>query len=252
MSSAEIAQIPARILERARFSAKVRNLEHLAVIDDVANDVTAGALDVATARLRIKQFVASTGYQADESARGGLQDFLSTARTDLQVRMNVQLAQGAGWHQQGQDPAILDAFPAMEFVRVEARDEPRQDWPRRWNAARAATVLDGATDSSTGRMVALKGHPIWPELSRFGLPYEPFDYNSGKGTEDVSRQEAMDLDLIERDTVIFPDDRGFNADLQARPSARSERLRAAIEATGIGRFDAGGVLHYIDPDGGNN
>lgn len=244
MSSAEIAQLPARIRERARFSATVRNADHLAVIDDVATQVTDGTLDIATARLRIKQFVASTGYRPDPELRGGLQDLLSTARTDLQVRMNVQLAQGAGWHQQGQDPAVLDAFPALEFLRVESREEPRLNWPERWNRARAETVTDGATDSSTGRMVALKGHPIWVRLSRFGLPYEPFDFGSGYGTEDVSRGEAMDLDLIGRDTVIFPDDRGFNQDLQASPAVRSDRLRSAIEDTGIGRFDADGVLHF--------
>lgn len=252
LSSAELSEIPARILERARFSSKVRNLEHLSVIDDVANDITAGHLDVATARLRIKQFVASTGYQADESVRGGLQDFLSDARINLQVRMNVQLAQGAGWHQQGQDPDILDAFPALEFQRVGSREQPRKDWPQRWNRARAETITDGATDSSSGRMVALKGHPIWTRLSRFGLPYEPFDFGSGYGTEDVNRAEATALGLIELDTVIFPDDRGFNADLQASPAVRSERLRSAIEGTGIGRFDDEGVLRYTgtgNPEG---
>jgi len=250
MSSAQLAEIPARILERARFSAKVRNLEHLAVIEDVSTQVTEGSLDIATARLRVKQFVASTGYQADESIRGGLQDFSSTARTELQVRMNVQLAQGAGWHQQGQDPDILDAFPALEFSRVESREEPRGTWPQRWNRARAETITDGATDSSTGRMIALKGHPIWTRLSRFGLPYEPFDFGSGYGTEDVRRADAMALGLLDLDTVIVPDDRGFNADLQASPAVRSARLREAVEATGIGRFDAEGVLHYVEPEGG--
>lgn len=250
MSSAQLAEIPARILERARFSAKVRNLEHLSVIEDVSTQVTEGSLDIATARLRVKQFVASTGYQADESIRGGLQDFLSTARTELQVRMNVQLAQGAGWHQQGQDPDILDAFPALEFIRVESREEPRGTWPQRWNRARAETITDGATDSSTGRMIALKGHPIWARLSRFGLPYEPFDFGSGYGTEDVRRADAMALGLLDLDTVIVPDDRGFNADLQASPAVRSARLREAVEATGIGRFDAEGVLHYVEPEGG--
>jgi len=50
--------------------------------------------------------------------------------------------------------------------------------------------------------------------------------------------------------VIVPDDRGFNADLQASPAVRSARLREAVEATGIGRFDAEGVLHYVEPEGG--
>lgn len=174
---------------------------------------------------------------APEEKRGGLEDFASTARTNVQLQTNVQLAQGYGWHQQGLQEDLLDAFPAREFLRVEAREQPRQDWPQRWNQARAETITDGATDSASGRMVALVGHPLWKRLSRFGLEHEPFDHGSGYGTEDVSRAEAMDLGLIDRDTQIFPAADNFNADLQASPQIRSARLRAKLEATGLGRFD---------------
>lgn len=233
---AELGRQGAAIFERARFSAGVRSVQHLDVLDQGVRALTAGTTDLATARLHLKQFVKSTGYVAAPGEGGGLRDLASTARTNVQLLTNTQLAQGYGWDKQGQDPELLDAFPAQEFLRVEARRVPRRDWPQRWNAARAATTMDGATDSASGRMVALKGHPIWPALSRFGLPYEPFDYGSGKGLEDVSRAEAMDLGLIEIDTQVFPDDRGFNHDLQASAQVRSQRLREKLEATGLGSF----------------
>jgi len=75
---------------------------------------------------------------------------------------------------------------------------------------------------------------------------------SGYGTEDVRRADAMALGLLDLDTVIVPDDRGFlNAGSAGEPGrAARARLREAVEATGIGRFDAEGVLHYVEPEGG--
>lgn len=242
LGSADLARLDPAILERARFSAKVRSAQHLQVLDDGTNDIVAGQMDFATARLRLKQFLGRTGYQPPEELRGTLQDFSSDVRTDLQLRMNVQMAQGYGFWKQGQDPDLLDAFPAREFLRVESREEPRTDWPQRWNDARRATITDGATDADTGRMVALVGHQIWAKLNVFGHDYEPFDWNSGMGTEDVSRDEAIELELIARDTQIFPQDRPFNADLQASPEIRSDKLRALLEQSGVGRFNAQGVF----------
>ena len=240
----------AAVLERARFSAGVRKVEHLSVIDDGINNLTAGATDVATQRLAVKQFLRGTGYMAPEDKRGGLEDLASDQRINLQLTVGVQQAQGYGWWKQGQQPDLLDAFPAQEFIRVEAREQPRQDWPQRWNEARRKTVTDGATDSDSGVMVALKNHPIWAALSRFGTPYEPFDYNSGMGVEDKSRREAMALELIGRDTQIFPQDRPFNAGLQASPEVRSETLRTLLEGTGLGRFNRQGVF-VATPPGAN-
>ncbi|MBI5768759.1 MAG: hypothetical protein HZA93_13255 [Verrucomicrobia bacterium] len=254
MRTAEFAQLVAdghaAVLERARFSAGVRSVQHLDVIDSGINDLVAGVTDLATQRLAVKNFLRGTGYMAPESERGTLTDLASDVRINLQLSVGVQQAQGYGWWKQGQQADILDAFPAQEFLRVEDRMVPRQDWPQRWNAARSATVTDGATDSSSGRMVALKNHPIWVALSRFGTPYEPFDYNSGMGVEDVARKDAMNLGLLGRDTQIFPQDRPFNEDLQATVDVRADRLRQLLQETGLGRFDRQGVFIYTR-EGGN-
>jgi hypothetical protein len=257
LSSAELEQFPADVLERGRFSARVRSATHLDVLDQGVNALLEGKTDLATARLNLKQFLQDTGYLAPEEDRGTLTDFASDERTNLQLRTNVQMAQGYGYWKQGQDTDLLDAFPASELIRVEDRAVPRGEkrgphgalvpdpensWPARWNRARAATTADGATDSSSGRMVALKGHPIWVKLSRFGQPYEPFDYNSGMGLRDVPRRDAMKLGIIGRNTIVPPQDRPFNADLQASPEIRSDTLRSLLEQTGVGQFDSDGVF----------
>ncbi|MCX6952916.1 MAG: hypothetical protein NTV51_12240 [Verrucomicrobia bacterium] len=248
-TSAQLQQLRGDILERGRFSARVRSVQHLDVIDQGINDLVAGATDLATQRLAVKRFVQGTGYMAPEDKRGGLQDLASDARINLQLRIGTQQAQGAGWWQQGQDADLLYAFPARAFVRVEAREKPRDNWPQRWNEARANTVTDGATDSASGEMVALEGHPIWIALSVFKTPYEPFDFGSGMGREDVDRTRTIALGLMSESTVIFPQSRPFNQDLKASPEVRSSRLRSLLESTGIGRFDQDGVFVFTGGGG---
>jgi hypothetical protein len=81
-------------------------------------------------------------------------------------------------------------------------------------------------------MIARKNDPIWEKISRFGEPYPPFDYNSGMWTRDISRAEAMELGVIDRDTLINPQDRGFNDDLQLTPDIRSRALVTALVDVG--------------------
>ena len=237
LGTADLQRLAPSVRERALFSAKVRTAEHLSVLDDGISALVSGQSDVATQRLALKQYLAQIGYRPAEGEAGGLKDFSSDARINLQLLTNVQQAQGYGWWKQGQDVDLLDAFPAQEFVRVKSRRVPRTNWHERWDAARAATISEGATASGSGRMVALKNHPIWAKLSRFGTPYGPFDFGSGMGVEDVSRREAMALRLIDRDTQISPQDRPFNQGLQASPAVRSETLRGLLEQSGVGTFE---------------
>lgn len=106
-----------------------------------------------------------------------------------------QATAGKARFESGNDPAVLDAFPAQELVRVEPREKPR-DWDARWQEAGDAVGWEGA---SQARMVALKSSPIWVELSEFGLPYPPFDYGSGMGVRDVERAVAVELGLMADD-----------------------------------------------------
>jgi len=69
---------------------------------------------------------------------------------------NLQQAQGYGHWAQGQDPAVLDQWPAQELIRVQ-ETRVQRDWAARWASA-GGTFFDG-------RMIALKNDPIWRSSS---------------------------------------------------------------------------------------
>lgn len=215
--------LQAAILERATFSARVTNAEYLQTIDDVVRQYTNGEIDLASARLELKQKLREIGYQPDPQDTGGLKDFSSDRRTNLVLRMNAEMATGYGHWLQGQNTAVLDQWPAQELVRIAPRKVPR-DWIARWEEAGGSLVA--------GRMVALKNARIWTDISRFGTPYPPFDFGSGMGVRDVDRDTAVSLGVIDRDTQIKPENRGFNDDLQFTPEIRSAALRQALEEEG--------------------
>jgi hypothetical protein len=239
-SSTELMKLAPEIRERARFSARVVNKQFLERIDDVTTRLTSPEtvidratgirraakpgeyMDPATARLELKKTLDEIGYQPDPAKRGTLQDLSSDARLDLIIRTNTEMAQGYGDWKQGQDPAILDMWPAQELVRVETRQEKR-DWLRRW--------LNAGGKLYNGRMMALKNDPIWTAISAFGQPYPPFDFNSGMGVRDIERDEAVSLGLIDRDTQIAPHERPFNAELSVSPKERGDRLFEALAET---------------------
>ena len=66
MGTRDLARLKPDIRERSRFSAKVRQVRHLAVIDDGVNDLLEATTDRATARLAVKKFLQGTGYVAEE------------------------------------------------------------------------------------------------------------------------------------------------------------------------------------------
>jgi hypothetical protein len=236
MSTAELRELDRAILDRSFFSARnlyadflesaKRGVREILNPTTVTREGSAGAspyqvtegTDVASVRLKLKGVLKDLGYQPEPDKVGTLQDFSSDARLNLVIKTNVEVAQGYGRDRQGQDPAVLDEWPAQELIRFEERKEKR-DWLQRFRLAAhaaGAPMGDGWTVTSDGRMVALKNHPIWERLGDpalfddgLGNPYEPFAFNSGMGTVDVSRDDAMALGLIDRDTQIEPKIGGF-------------------------------------------
>jgi len=241
--TAELDKLPAALRERAAFSAGVTQAEFLDDAYAVVRSLVEGTSDRATLRLGLKRQLAGMGYQPEKGTESGLKDLSSDARLNVILDTNYAQARGYAWNEAGQDEDLLDAFPAQEFLRVEERDQPR-DWVTRWNEARAKVGPAGTTDARSGRMVALKNHPIWRELNRFGNDYEPFDFNSGMGTEDVDRSDAMALGIIGRDDQVTPQHHPLNEDLQSSPEIRDAALRDALEATGLGAFDSSDVFHF--------
>jgi hypothetical protein len=234
-NTAQLATLEPAVRERAIFSATVTSAEFLDGFDRRVQRILSGQLDQATARLELKQLLAGEGYTADASVAGTLQDLRTDERLNLIIETNVELARGYGQWLQGQDPAVLDEWPARELIRVRHSEKPR-DWAERWAEA-GGQFFDG-------RMIALANDPIWRRISRFDLPYAPFDFNSGMDTHDVARADAVELGLLDESTVLLPQSRDFNADLQASPTIRSNWLIDALENSGVGEFNDKGVFVF--------
>jgi hypothetical protein len=230
-----LSQLPAAIRERALFSAGVQNAELLDKLNRGIESILKGEKTETQVR---EELVNLDKFMSDK-------ELSKNGRLDLVINTNVDMARGYGQWKQGQRAVILDVYPAQELFRSEDRNEPR-DWPERWAAA-GGGFFPGDSDYPEGRMIALKNDPIWTEISAFGLPYAPFDYNSGMDVQDIDRDEAESLGLIEPDDTIDPEDRGFNDDLQASPDVLSDALVSAMEIFlhGVARFGQDGVLRLI-------
>lgn len=217
MSAKEWGEIPVEIRQEAFWSAKLEHAQHVAELKKATLDALRGAR-VRVGSLRRGQGL--EGPEADETVlmtrdqiisemraaaleRGleptgprEMEDIASASRIGLIVDMAEKMTYNQARWESGNDPAVLDVWPAQELVRVEPREKPR-DWETRWQEAGDAVGWEGA--NANGRMVALKSSQIWTELSAFGLPYPPFDYGSGMGVRAVERAVAVELGLMAED-----------------------------------------------------
>jgi hypothetical protein len=246
LSSQELAQFDPALLERAKFSAGVMRLDIIDRFDALATAIVAPrqmdrvmpegniqtvthGMDYATARLEMKQLLDSIRYRPQEGKAGTIQDLRSNPRLNLILKMNTQQVQNYGGWAQGQNAAVLSAWPASELYRAERRHEPR-NWPVRWLNAAGEVGDDAAARAlrKYGQMVARNDSKIWEHLGPFKLPYAPFDWNSGMDRRDKKRSDAIALGIIEPGDVVRPQTRGLNDLLQASPNVRSAELRKAL------------------------
>lgn len=202
--------VPLAVRERAFFSAGV---ESARVLDTMQRKITE-ALDL-SGRDAGRAFMDRSKFVSEMRERlgaapgdsGQLTDLTSRRRLELIYDMNVEEAHEFGRFQIGQDPDLLDAYPAQELVRVEMRREER-DWAQRWAAA-------GGKEYD-GRMIARKDDNVWVRISRFDRPYPPFDFGSGMGVEDIDRDEAVSLGVIAENEVPASAPREYNEALASR------------------------------------
>jgi hypothetical protein len=230
LRSAEWAQMPRVLRDEALFSAGVTSLRVLGEIGArldkmiaLESEPTASGEDAMATRSTfigdLKRILADFGYRPEPGKEGGLQDLSSARRLRLIADMNLQQAQERARFKMGQDPDMLDNFPAQELVRMESRMVPRQ-WRQRWAEA-GGKFFDG-------RMIALKSDPVWVKISRFGRPWPPFDFGSGMGIEDVERGEAEALGLIAPEETPEPVEAGMRAEGEAE-------LKGALERPGFAK-----------------
>lgn len=185
-----------------------------AVLRSVVSDIVNARMNEATAREKLRDELRRTGYAPAPGTEGLAEDLSSDARINLVVKTQTEMAQGAGhFVQQNAYVEVLEAAPALELYRLEERREKR-DWPMRWRLCaqvvgdvQAARVL-----VQTGRMCALKSSRIWQALGdgedgstdTLGNPYPPFAFNSGMWTEELERQQAIDLGLMGENDRVQP------------------------------------------------
>ncbi|HBR95711.1 MAG TPA: hypothetical protein DEA90_16260 [Opitutae bacterium] len=225
----DLSRLSPAVRERAMFSAAVTDVRFLDDAHGLVDDLLKGDTDLATARLNLDTYLKGVGYQGDTFS-GDLTDLRSLARKNVLLETNLGLSLGYGQWKQGQNPVTLNMWPAQELIRVENRREPRTDWEERFLAA-------GGTKWN-GRLIALINSPVWSTLSRFGYPYPPFDFNSGKGVRAVSRADAVSAGLIQDDEDLIPETRGLDEEARIPLTLRSAKLRQAIseQLAGIAEF----------------
>lgn len=215
LGTAELRDLGEQVLSRAVFTARGSSAVFVDAIQRVITEVAAGRMDDATARVTLLEAIRATGYTPEggfpdapqgtvpPALAGTLQDLSSRRRLDLIVETQRGLMIGAGQKLRGAVPERLSQFPAWELVRQLTVQVPR-DWQARWKIA-------GGT-LRKGRMVALKGDPIWGELGSWqnfddalGVDHPPFAFNSGMGWREISRSQAEALGVTGPDGETIDD-----------------------------------------------
>jgi hypothetical protein len=209
LSSAEWADAPAALRERAFFSSRVESIRFL----QRARDGIADFLQQNRETLPGGETTLKTGSRADfidqmktflagegiDRTTGGLTDITSERRLGLIFDTQTRQANDYGYWRQGMDPDVLDEFPAQRFIRVQDVKEPR------------------TSHAQYEDQVYLKTDPIWAEVINedFGVPWGPWAWGCGHDVEDVDRAEAEDLGLIAPGQQLSPDEKNFNENLSA-------------------------------------
>ncbi len=190
-STADWDMVDAQIRERAFFMAGVSNARILQEFKEAARDIAAGQLTTNEARKRLRAALRDAGYEPAEDERGGIHDLSSRRRMEVTLETNVALARG--WMQREQMKKDKSQ-PGLRLFRARQVRVPR-NWAQRWGEAAARIGWEGVARG--GEFVALIDSPIWVEISRFGVPYPPFDFGSQMRVKAVPYEECARLGLFD-------------------------------------------------------
>jgi hypothetical protein len=227
--------VPLAIRERAFFSARVESVRLLSDMQRSITDALAGNSTPGGAIMSRDRFISDMRKVAQELGVGQLgkaeiTDLQGPKRLGLIYDMQTRQARAYAKWKIDQDPDFLNEWPAQRLIRLQDRKEPR-DWEERWAAAATAVAFEGVASAG---MIALKSSPIWYELSRFGTPWPPFDYESGMGLQDISRNEAERLGLVQPEDKLVPDGEAtFNQSLEASTRGMSEDFIPMLTKLGL-------------------
>lgn len=225
------SRVAVGLRDRAFFSATVESARILQTMQDYLVDYLEKAIDPSTGGLRAQgrsEFVAdmrelcmaegigkldpTTGRIDPEIDETDLTDLRSMARLQLIFDTQMEAAHEYGYWSQGNDPDVLNAYPASRFIRVRPVRVPRPIHAAHEGVVRRKDDLD-----------------FWIAMNPdFGVPYGPWGFNSGMGVEDVDRIEAEQLGLVAPGERLTPQDRDFNERLSASVRDLSDESRARL------------------------
>ena len=245
LSSKQWAAMPTAIRERAYFTSNVESMKFLNKSKKMLGEYLSGARETVTTpdgrkvtalkKASRADFIYKMQKLAKETGLGNIlppgtdmsrdlitrmKDVASESRLKLIFDTQTQQAQAYGYYKQGQDPAILDAYPAQRFIRAEQRKVPRPLHQKNRNEVRRKDDME-----------------IWlrrnnQSLGGFGVPFGPWGFNSGMDVEDVRRDEAIRLGLIEKNEQVLPPDDTFNKGLKAAADVEAEFLEKFMDKLG--------------------
>lgn len=207
------SQIQAGLRDRAFFSSQVTSLRIIDAMRQNVVELVKGGKSPSEVRRDLREYLSSIGYNPGE-ARGTIKDLTTKARLDIMMKTNAAQAKGYASHIRATSAGAILAFPAYELIRVQQRKMPR-DWAARWMKAARTVGFEGVCRDMT-KWIALKTSPIWTELSVFGNPFPPFDFNSGMGVRDVPKSLCREIGLLgPEEQPKIPETPDFNGNLSA-------------------------------------
>lgn len=205
-------------------------------LQEILDGIKAGLIDLNNPQQEIREAGQSVTVGLNPAtARNAITEILNEAgiesianKVDFTIRIASQVMQGARQFVDGNDPDVVEAYPAWALARVYDRDVPRgfkrgkgvllvpvpdDDWPSRWAEAGDASAdddwLEWEGDSQSGRGVALKSSDIWNQLGSIrddslGNNFPPFAFNSGFDWNPVGAAEAIGLGLMDAGDAAKP------------------------------------------------
>jgi hypothetical protein len=231
LNSEQWSEVPVALRERAFFSSQVENTRFLQRSRDMLTDWLGGAKETVidpygreqTALSSSRQefvrqmqaFAIAEGMGAidGDSRSSSLQDISAQKRLELIFDTNTRAAQDFGYWKQGQDPDVLDEFPAQRFIRVIDVEDPRA-WHTRFE----------------GEVHLKSDLDFWLAVNEdFGVPWGPWGWGCGHDVEDVDRDEAEQLGLIRPGERAVPVEKDLNDRLQASTRNLDPDLRAKLK-----------------------
>lgn len=231
LSSAEWQDIPTDLRERAFFSAHMESARWLQQAQNTIGDFLAANRQEVTLPDGSKSTSLKAGSREEfvdkmrslfgggpDEGGGAITDPASSTRLRLIFTTQVRQAWGYGNFKEGNQPEILDAWPAQRFIRGGFVQEARPLHEK----------FEGA--------IRLKSdHDFWrsmnsPAIGGFDVPHGPWGFNSQMDVEDVSREEAEALGMLKPGEQIENPEVPFNEQLSASTQGLSPEMIEKLKA----------------------